>query len=51
MNFRQYPSMTRCEIPNSVQLTNTNMINSFRNMYKLISSNLPNSVTSMQSTY
>lgn len=47
INFKQYPNMTKCIIPNNVVLSDTDFSTKFFNFVQLQEFSLPNSVTNM----
>ena len=51
INFKSYPSMTKCIIPNSVTLTNNNFFGRFHSMNNLVSVEIPSSITNMNNTF
>ena len=51
MNFKQYPNMTKCIIPDGVQLSNTNMWNAFAGMTNLRTICTHNGVRILNSAY
>ena len=51
MNFKAYNNVTKIVIPDKVQLSNNSFYNKFSYMENLQSVSLPNSVTSLSSTF
>ena len=51
MNFRSHPNMTKCVIPNGINLSNTNFYNVFNNMRNIKSSTLSDKIVSLSNTF
>ena len=50
MNFRSHPNMTKCVIPDGVNLSNTDFSNAFNNMRNIISITLSDKIVNLSST-
>ena len=47
MNFRSHPNMTKCVIPDGVNLSNTDFSNAFNNMRNIVSVNLSDKIVNL----
>ena len=47
INFRQYPNLTKCVVPNSIRLSNDNFSSKFYLMFNLKEITLPKNITNM----
>ena len=51
MNFRSHPNMTKCVIPDGVNLSNTDFSNAFNNMRNIVSVNLSDKIVNLSNAF